>query len=257
MHTVRLNNVKFSLPENYNELTAWQVPLLLRCKYLLPEQTPPEHRQYVFLASVVPSAALMLIRRLDAYQLSLLLPLVGWITDPLPPVPLIKVFEHKGVRYLSPDAMMRNSVIAEYANCDRLLSEHENNPDYIEKITAYLYRPEDPKRAKEQDRREVMNTSATHVSAEQFATLPEHIKLGAVFFFLAVKEYIARQYAVAFEPDGENPLPPSWAMSMMSVAESGVFGTLNDVKYTNMHEYFTLLVKKKLEARHAQSTQRT
>ncbi len=244
MHTIKIDKTKIQLPSSIDELNTEQIKSLLRCKFA---EFTDIAKQTAFLYAILSNRQNKALSLCNDVQFSQILACLNWFQNPLPDKPLFENFEFEGAEYFAPQEKMQSSCIAEFVVCDNILQSYENDTLYLEKLTAVLFRPIDKSKIFG-DRRVKMNTDQTFETAKAFQKLDISYKLAALSFFMAVKEYVATVYQQAFEDDGDGEdLGGGWAYTLMTVAETKTFGTLEDVKFTNLHEVLQFLVKKKKE----------
>jgi hypothetical protein len=244
MHTIRIDNYSFSIPSCLEELTEPQIHHYLACKLIDGDKF---EKQAIFLNSLLGRKAKKALRMVNAVQKSEIVALLDWVHSPILTSPLFEKIEFKGVVYYAPQERMRTSVIAEYIACDNALMSYETEKLYLEKITAFLYRPKDNNK-EFGDVREKMNTDATLHTAKLFIDLPITYKIAALGLFIGVKEFVAEAFKEVFEGTGEDSLVESdWATTLMKVAETQTYGRVEDVKFTYMYEIFRYLKLKKQE----------
>lgn len=254
MNHIRIDNNYFRLPKSLNDLTEKQLHSYIACRF---SGLSPFESQLVFLKSLVNTKINRVLRDLSAVQLTEIVALLDWLHEPLPLKPLFEKFTFDGVVYYAPQERMSTSVIAEYINCDNALMSYEVDELYLEKLTAFLYRPADS--SKEfGDIREKMNTDKTIATATAFKRLPITYKIAALGFFVEIKQFIASAYKEVFEKEEEEGLvESSWGTTLMKIAETQVNGKLEDVKFTNIYEIFGYLKLKKQEHQEAEYKRKT
>jgi hypothetical protein len=173
---------------------------------------------------------------------------------------IVRSFLIKGVEYVAPTAMGSNMSIAEFVVADEQYAEAvKGNPKALQTLAAIMYRPAETNAtlaAKQGDQR----VKFYHVDeAEQRPQYPDHIHAAALLFFSGVKYWVHNTYGpyIFEEPDTDdngNPIPTGnntpnfgWWGILQMVAESQVFGTLEQVYQANLHEICIYLVRKKSE----------
>lgn len=169
-------------------------------------------------------------------------------------------FRWNGVEYVAPEPQGTNMSIAEFVVADEQYKQAaQGDPVALQTLAAILYRPalKDPAlAAKRGDRR----VPFFHVAeAEARPPLPDDIHAAALFFFSGVKEWVHNVYGpyIFEEPDTDedgNPIVTQsdtpqfgWWGTLQTVAESGTFGTLEQVYQSNLHDICIYLVRKKSE----------
>lgn len=251
MHTVKIHKTQIRLPDKLEAMTTEQAKKYLFCKFA---DMPEENRQKEFLWAMLDQKQRKWLAACNIVQQVQILSLLDWFSDDLPTYPLLSSFVFRGKKYHAPQENMQSSVLAEYILCDNILMSYQKDKNYLEKLTAILYREAEPKKIG--DIRQKLDTDKTDIAAKVFEKLDTPYKLSALAFFLAVKEQISEQYAEAFEEDEDSEdLGGGWGFTLYSIAESNTFGVYEDVKYCNLYEILNYLVKKKREYKAQKSRQ--
>jgi len=178
--------------------------------------------------------------------------------DNLPPASIIP--DHEGYRAL--EAQLSNCTNLEYALADEFYNEFFNqantentlNTDTLQtslhKLTAVIYAP-----VTEGNRKAHQTRAAVLDHAKITAQWPQHIHISTLYFFSQAKKMIHNTYGRwLFQPQEEEPDPSDtkpkqtdpfgWWGIYMDIAETGTFGTFNDVLQANLHNTLIYLVKK-------------
>lgn len=258
MHQIQIASSKFTLPEKQEELDSQQLKTYVESVYSLETKI---QKQYDFLMASIKASHQRLINKLTKVQLAQLLDCVSWINEELSPEPILKEFTYKKVSYYSPLERMRSSALAEFVFADAYLQKIAEGEEYLNLVLACLYRPKE-KKSRKKDKREKFDTDSLELRAEELKGVDTAVKLSCLYFFIAVKKYIHSRYGILFEKieseeeteEGGNEF--SWSETMMGIAESGVFGDLEKVKYSNLHEILMYLSKKEKERRRLERQKR-
>lgn len=253
MHTVMIGRKKITVPEGVYELSG-QLLTAFAHVALLPASAfhhQPEkagfYRQLAFLQLGYWSHRKH-FERLTDFQFVQVVQLLKWVNDPLPAEPLFPKLKIGKGWCSSPAGNMANSTLMEYAIADGCFSLLSDRPELLNKLIAVLYRPADESRA---DGREKLNTKALQARTKQAEALPAHQKQAVLRFYITAKRNMLDRYDCWETPSEDKETSGggvNWGELMISIAESGVFGNLEQVKEANVHEVFLYLQKTKRQA---------
>lgn len=249
MHQIAVNSINFSLPSSFPELHPKQLRGFLATVF----SAAPELEKRVQLVHLLaPAKAQASLRKLNDVQFAQLASVLRWATGDLPAEAVPAKFRHKGVEYHGPRPNMETSVLAEFLFADTYLLALKDQPEMLPHLLACLWRPADEQKSLG-DVRQKFDTDELQKNAEALADAPEGIQLAAVAYQVATKRVMASTYPKIFAHvvSGEGDEVQSsgeWANVMLSIAETGTFGKMEEVKYTNLHEIFLFLEKKQREA---------
>lgn len=242
MHKIKVDNIHISLPEKVEELTLKDLAAFL---FAYSQNWSFGEKSFYFLSQKVPLNTYKKIKALTETQLAQLLNCLSWIEEDIKPEAILKYFDFGGKRYFAPQTEMSSSTCVEYFYADAYAMTLEDNPKAINHVVAALYREKDS--AKEiGDIRQRFDPDRVGEAAKEFEKLSEAVKISALLFFVAVKKKVADDYAEAFEADDQS-VEGTWIDTLLTVAESKVFGSFEEVKYAYFHEVMMYLVKKKKE----------
>ncbi len=243
MHIVKIHKTIIRLPDKLESMTTEQAKKYLLCKF---SDIAEDNRQKEFLWALLDNKQRKWFLACNVVQQIQILALLDWFSESLPNYPLLSSFVFKGKKYHAPQENMQSSVLAEFILCDTILMSYQKDKNYLEKLTAILYREAEPKKIG--DIRQKLDTDKTDIAAKAFEKIDAPYKLSALAFFLAVKEHISNAYQEAFEDDEDSEdLGGGWGFTLYSIAESHTFGVYEDVKFCNLYEILNYLVKKKRE----------
>lgn len=198
---------------------------------------------------------------------------MSWMTLEAGPRPLISSFRHKGQTYYLPTAKFANGAAKEYPIADDYYTRFlEGDVQCLNHLIGTLARPENREAqisAQLGDKRQPLLSRADAESRGHILDgAPLEIKMAVLMYFAGVKKYVNETYGewlfqTPEQPDDEQEddeveiykqeassgVMFGWWGIFMDVAESGVFGTLDQVHQTNFHSICMYLVKKKKEAK--------
>jgi hypothetical protein len=197
---------------------------------------------------------------------------MSWMTLEAGPRPLISNFRHKGQTYHLPATKFSNGAAKEYPIADDYYTRFlEGDVKCLNYLIGTLARPENRDEsisAQLGDKRQPLLSRADAEKRGQLLdSAPLEVKMAILMYFAGVKKYIHETYGewlfqMPEQPDDEQEddeveiykqqndgVMFGWWGIFMDVAESGVFGTLDQVHQTNFHTICMYLVKKKKEAK--------
>lgn len=248
---------RFKLPTALHELNPKQLSGFLATVFV-PSENDRELRERVLLA-MVGNKHKKQFDALSEVQFLALLDLLKWVPAQLEKAePIPTEFTIDGVVYQGPQPEGSSSVLVEFVFADAYFELVPDDPEKVCHLAACLYRPTLKKKGK--DKRDKFDTDDLDERAAIFAEkMPIEYKVSTVYFMRAWKEHMHAQYKQLFENIVEDDGQGSsfdWNNAMLNIAESGVFGTLEEVKYANVHEIFMFLVKKEIDYLRALATNR-
>lgn len=180
--------------------------------------------------------------QIDPLDLYFIQESLNWIDQPTHVMPF-QSLDHKGVTYDLPGDGFENATCLQWALADEyfqaITSGKDDTPVY--QIAAIILRD------KTTDRKQVDAT------ARDLRTLDPTRLAALVSYFAGVKQYVHQVYgSYLFKKEDEDDQPSGpqfgWWGVFLSVAESGTFGTYEQVLQTNFHTLCVYLVQKKKEA---------
>ena len=250
MIRVSIDGTVFSLPSSLPELEFANTSDVLAI--LFSEASDLEKRVRLVM-TLTPKKLRRKLRKLSDTQLYLLAERMDWLTKPLGTAPPFGYIETKAGRYAPPAPRLDSTVLAEYIYADLLFRHVQKSEEAARKLAACLWRPEDPGK-QFGDRRIKFDTDRIeHDAAILGAELSPYHLVAIVAYFTACKRAIVKHYTDVFpaqpkENDEESfTLEPesnpaeSYIDLMMMLADVGAFGTLEEVKFANVHEVFMYL----------------
>jgi hypothetical protein len=182
----------------------------------------------------------------------------------------LESFYHRGTRYHFPTAKGPNVSCVEFALADDYYKAFaEGDTDSLLRVSACLWREEDQDergRLMRGDARVLLHSQA-EVEARVLALegAPKEVHIQALMWWVGMKMLVNKMYGRWLfdnddEDEDEDELPeaaaskPSkgpnfgWWGIFLDVAETGVFGPLEKVYQTSIHDICIFLVKKRAEA---------
>lgn len=266
MHTVKIKNIKRTLPENWPELTNDQAMKVV--PYIFNPLLDKTDAKILALKALL-SIKDKLFFKLNPVQVVQILSLIEFIFEEATPVPFIKEFEHKGIRYLAPAEKLSNISIVEFAMADAYFEAIDFETADINaynRIIATLYRPEKENLNTKHpdyngDPREKYNTILSEGRADHFSDLSPYIKISIIKFFLSCKKWISEEFSILFkkpkkDKDGKEivvpvenkDIVPTWVGIIYDLGQQGIFGGFESVAYTNLHTVLIHLCREQQKA---------
>lgn len=246
------------IPEAWADLTATD-----RLRYLRYLITLDRPEALTKIAQDILSLPARRFRQLPPELFVQVVDKIAWMTAEATPEPLFTSFEYKGVRYHLPKAKFQNGTCLEYPIADDYYNAFvAGDNEALLLLTATLCRKakdkvNDVERTGD-IRVEMLSRSEAEANAIRMTGLPMEVQIGVMLYFAGVKQYIHDTYAgwIFQKPDPDNADAESegdgvmfgWWGVYMDIAESGVFGNLQQVYQSNFHTLCMYLTKKKKEA---------
>jgi hypothetical protein len=253
MISVFLNDKKYEMPACWEDLTPDTSLAVMSLIY----SGVPDYALKIRLLRLIFPIKNGLLKKLDAEQVLKLIRLTHWVWN-LPTAAhfTFQFFEHRGVRYITPEANFENGTYAEFvaANIHFLKFSNEAAPDYaaLDELVATLCRPATKKDTTDPetwngDEREVFNSEICRKRALAFGDLPVGIKIATAHYWVRFLEGLSQKYPAIFEQGdgGKSDGGLGWVNTLFSVAEDGALGTVKDVERTFFHKVCLYLNKKK------------
>jgi hypothetical protein len=246
-----------ALPESWQEVpTRLVLPL-----YKLLTNYPIADAKVRALQLLVNLPKLLFLSLTDE-QVGDLVDKMEWFKIDASAVPLIKEFEHNNITYYLPGEGLDNAAAIEFPLSDGFFEEYynDNNEAALLLLIATLCREANPdeKEIISRGDKRIMLTSRYEVEAraEKLKGLPLEIQGIVLSYFIGCKSFVFDAYGEFLfkkEEEGMKTQAPrsaflGWWGIYQDIAESGVFGNLEQVHQTNFHTIALYLVKKKLEA---------
>jgi hypothetical protein len=227
---------------------AWEhIPDRRRRKYwkMLVVQGAEATREKA-LKDIIPAFAFQALNIADRAALHIAL---EWMQLSASPMPAIDHFTHRLRTYYLPKANFENGSCGEFALADGYYQEfiESRTEEALLNLVATLCRP-----AKKR-RRNILSTGDIRIPmirkeevearGRRLKGLPPHISMAVLLYFAGIKEFVASTYWMIFRPPSpaETPEVPErgplfgWWSKMMQVAETGLFGTYDEVAQKRLH----------------------
>lgn len=254
------------IPEAWADLTATD-----RLRYLRYLITLDRPEALTKIAQEILSLSARRFRQLPPELFVQVVDKIAWMTAEPTPEPLFSSFEYKGCRYHLPKAKFKNGTCLEYPIADDYYNAFvAGDNEALLLLTATLCRKakdkvNDVERTGD-IRIEMLSRSEAEANAIRMTGLPMEVQIGVMLYFGGVKQYIHDTYAgwIFQKPDPDNADAESegdgvmfgWWGVYMDIAESAVFGNLQQVYQSNFHTLCMYLTKKKKEADDAERRNR-
>ena len=180
------------------------------------------------------------------------------------PIERMEIDEHT---YHMPKPDGGNITCAEFAVCDDRYKKFVEDGDLValDQLTAIIWREIDSDTAAANARGDIRVKFHTLDEADArikvLGQVPGEMQTSAMLYFSGLKSWISRVYGswIFEQPDEDeegNEIAPDnsdgpnfgWWGILQGVAESGVFGTLDQVYQANLHEVCIFLVRKRQES---------
>lgn len=253
---------RLAIPETWNEVPGASRLFCIR-QFLQPD----DNRARLAIIKALLKRNWKYIISLPEQQVADIVKLTAGINLKADPEPLITKFKHKGTTYYLPKEKGRNLVAFEYPIADGYYEQYviEQDESALIHLVATLAREGhgDKKLALHTGDQRVPLLSRMEVEyrAKRLLGLPPEIQVVILMYFSGVKQYIHDLYGkwlfnqpVIEEEEEEADTRDSGGSGMfgwwgiyMTIAESGVFGNLDQVHQSNFHSICMYAVKKKEE----------
>lgn len=263
-----------SIPQNWDEV----MPLARRQRWWHWAATlPADESKGKIIRDLVPRRWRKQIHDLDMGAMA---GQIEW-TSPNPDATVIplKSFWHQGIRYVFPIAKGGNVSCVEFALCEDYYRELDaGDSDALLRLSACIWREADT------DEREMLKRGDERVKLHskeevearvaRLAGAPPEVHLQALTWWIGMKQLVNKIYGSwLFEQDEEDDdddetdAPSSakasasrgpdfgWWGIFLDVAESGTFGTKDQVYQESIHDICIFLVKKRAAANQAPEPQ--
>jgi hypothetical protein len=136
MHSIKIKNLKRTLPENWNELKHDQI---LQIAPLIFNSLLEKYNARILVLMNLLSLKKKVFIQMTDLQIVQLIGLVEFLFDEEQPVPAINHFMHNGIKYIAPGEKLKNISIIEFAMADAYFEQidYENaNINAYNKIIA-------------------------------------------------------------------------------------------------------------------------
>lgn len=177
---------------------------------------------------------------------------VLWVFSQPLIIPLIPIIHHKGNSFFMCAGKLADLTIEEYIEAEKqfLKFYDRQNVEALDLLCAIILREvyTDQKILKQRGLRVEYNDESVKIRAKFLSDLEEVKKFYVLYFFLCCRAYIAREY-FDFDPKQKTKksTAQSWDATLIHLAETRIFGNLNEVKKTKAHDIFHFLNQKKEE----------
>ncbi len=268
MLTFRLDKRPYQVPGSWAELTAAQ--FFAAAPHLTTDSVAA---RLAVLRAWCPRLRTKDLRRLTADQLWDLLTLVGWAWRQEPDTAGVREFAYQGRTYQLPEPNLLDAVAIEYATAQVFFHQftHPQRPQAaaLDQLVATLCRPArvDLVHVRELPEwdgqtREKYNGKLAEGRAKELADAPLGVKIVVLHHFLHAQRFIHRAYHDLFKkvevPTGPHAPKPKHSDGtemlelLAEVAESGLYGTYEQVAHTSLHTVLFNLAKKARRRREAE-----
>ena len=237
-----------ALPTSWEDITSsqmWEIAIPL-----FTEQ--PHKAKFELLKMLVPGH---IFNHIDEFQMSEL----GNCLEFLVQSPtLTKNLFPSWKGFLGPSELLAKTTVNEYARADTHLRNflRKNKAEDLDYLVACLYRPakKNYKKLKKSqeykgDFRQDYNPDALPTLVKRVSKFPLQLKFATLIFFLGCKNKFVTLFKDIFPKTVEKGKEPSWADVKLSLAETNVFGNLNETGETWILSAFAFLNKKAKEAK--------
>lgn len=238
------------IPEAWGEVPRRHLPLFLRVAVGGPDEYSNRLRAIRAITGW-PSRRLWQITPTDLWAIC---DTLSWTQEPRPESPFREVI-HNGVTRLTPGDGFEHGTCLQWALAEEYFQQVVSGDDQaVYLLAAVLLRPaDDPVR----DRKQL------EADVKIMRQLKEELVGSLALYFAGVKQYVHEIYGEHLftrtsEEEQDQPRGPhfGWWGAYLSVAESGTFGTYDQVLQTGFHTVCVYLVQKKREADEARRRMR-
>lgn len=273
MHLVKINKHEFTLPSQWPELKTKQFRKLA---HLLFRESSPESRMKV-LNRLIGRKTRGWIKRLSKEEVnsSYLEPslegesllqigeLLEWLwLKPEPTAddevePILTQYQKWGhKKFLFPKKSLNDVTVYEWAYIEyglqKLLEAPEDQAEGLAFLAAVMLRPRRPFREINAPgfdgyEREYFNPERIEAREKLFKNLPLYVAFAILDYVRQCQILLKARYHKIFEGPSSEGVNFGWEGSIMSVGETGTFGTRDETKRVNIHDFCFYLVKKKTE----------
>lgn len=240
------------LPENWGEIR----PALVAAIVKINSQHHWQKAQLLILQRLLnlPKGVFFTLTDLEVAELARC---IQWIQELPAPKAIIQDIYYRGQLYSFPKEKFSNGTAFEYPVISEYLDDfiETGQQDLLHKLAAVLLRP--VARDKEKSRLPAKSRGEVELMAKHFADLPKYVLAIALQYAIGITHYVHRTYGqwlfAAADPQEEEEQGPKgpnfgWWGVYMDIAESGVFGTYDQVLSSSFHVICTYLVKRKQSA---------
>lgn len=249
MNILKIGHVQIQFPATPGELPrgAWKVitPVVAQDKTPFTQAMALRHlvgeRQWKKLKSLDPVQLLEVSREGTDWLWDIPNDLDGEV------YPLLSYVYLTPRYYFFPQRTLEDVTVEEYAAIQAIREEMEQEPHRLQELTIHLAAvilrkrrsPRDPLRDKQPRRNFSPELAVKQRSTMQ--RLPPHAQWAVVDYVVRCDGWLRQAYEAMFTPDPnyEGPRLPDdkWPGMIQAVAETGVFGTYNEVLAMNIHDF--------------------
>ena len=233
------------IPETWGEVPSRHLSRFLHAAYAAPD-TVTARLKIIRKMSGWPMRLLWQVDPLDLYFIQASL---DWIEQPTHVMPFPSLYVGND-QYDLPGDGFENATCLQWALADEYFQAIGTGDEAAAMNLAAVIL-----RSKTNDRKDVAAT------AKELADIQATYLAALVSYFAGVKAYVHKVYGAYLfkkDDDEEQPTGPQfgWWGVFLSVAESGTFGTYEQVLQTNFHTLCVYLVQKQQEAEEARKRMR-
>ena len=234
MHLIEIGKLKFKLPAGLRDLklTDWVFWLYVDFQEEL-EDLEKRQRFFDYWTSGFSRKMKQAIESLNRLQMWQVLECLQWFHK-LEPI----AFAPKQ-RFGLQNYYARNidkMTLIEFVFADRAFEQIKEKPEKLPELCSILYRPKGEK----------FDYDHCLTRVRQFSKISKTLQISVLYWFLQIKRQIKTDYEELFEGNGKDD-GLGWAGTIMTLAETHIFGTLEETKFANLKEVLLFLVKKHRE----------
>jgi hypothetical protein len=243
MHNIEINGKPILLPSHRGELSRRQLLPYLQTVF---SGLSRDEMIGFFLHAICRGEKNKAIHDLNDVQYLQVAALLDWVVEPWPP----EFFPQRisvGLRtYHAPKKQLMACPLMQYVLADGYFSQLEKKTESLPYLVAALYLPSP----------QIGKPYSTLTFDKRATAIADHVgslvQLSVMLSFAAVKSWLIEKYELVFSggANGSNQGTNPWADTIFSIAETGVFGGVEQVKQVPVNEIFAFLEKKERERLH-------
>jgi hypothetical protein len=243
MHLIEIGKFKFKLPAGLRDLKLVDWVFWLYTDFQEDLEALEKRQQFFdYWVSAFSRKMKNAIDQLTEVQLWQVLECLAWLHE-LKPTAFAPKYRFGMHTYYAVD--IEKITLIEFVMAEKVFQEINQKPEKLPELISILYRPKGEK----------FDWDKCLTRVRHFSTFDKTFQISVLYWFLAVKRQIRNDYEELFEGT-EKGDGLGWAGTILSVAESHVFGNLEQTKESNFHEVLLFLVKKHREALRLKEMQR-
>lgn len=177
--------------------------------------------------------------------------LVDWeFLRDYPATPPKEEFSFMFTRYVWAKENLENSTALEFQLMENQLIKYQETGDkkHLKALTYCVVRPRDlDGYVEREDKRKPFISETDLMVSSAKLILPPWVYIGAIIFAQTNLKNISDMYGRILTGGKGKSDGLGWTSTFMSVAESGIFGDINQVYKTNIHTILTFIYKKQVE----------